>query len=197
MKRNVKYNGLTERPHYVSIVDYLENEQPKTNYPVDRTATIIRNSPYMTKLDGETGVDLQDFENRLEKDKLRQVILREQASTTGLTVPEAKAKAAVKRGPIVHDLVANDLVAAEEPPEEMFTASSGTESSWRGSTSGLLTKKLSSKTVVDNLSEKIRSNPESESRRSSKENSDLAGEDTPWHNPDKLINLDEKCTNIK
>jgi hypothetical protein len=67
MKRNVKYNGLKERPHYVSIVDYLENEQPKTNYPFDRTATIIRNSPYMTKLDGETSVDLQDFENRLEK----------------------------------------------------------------------------------------------------------------------------------
>ena len=43
----------------------------------------------MTKLDGETGVDLQDVENRLEKDKLRQVILREQASTTGLTIPEA------------------------------------------------------------------------------------------------------------
>jgi O-methyltransferase involved in polyketide biosynthesis len=58
---------------------------------------------------------------------LRQITLREQASTTGLTVPEAKAKAAAKRGPIVHDLVANDLVA-EEAPFEMFTASSGTKS---------------------------------------------------------------------
>jgi len=197
MKRNVKYNGLTERPHYVSIVDYLENEQPKTNYPFDRTATIIRNSPYMTKLDGETGVDLQDFENRLEKDKLRQIILREQASTTGLTVPEAKAKAAVKRGPIVHNLVANDLRAAEEPPEEMFTASSGSESSWRGSTSGLVTKKLSSKTVIDNLLEKIRRIPESEAYKNLKETSDLAGEDDPWHNPDKLTKLDKQCLNIK
>ena len=85
---------------------------------------------------------------------MRQITLREQASTTGLTIPEAQAKAAVKRGPIVHDLIATDLVAAEEPPEEMFTASSGNESSWRGSTSGLVTKKLSSKTVVDNLLEK-------------------------------------------
>jgi len=197
MKRNVKYNGLTERPHYVSIVDYLEEEQPKTNYPFDRTATIIRNSPYMTKLDGETGVDLQDFENRLEKDKLRQVILREQASTTGLTVQEAEAKAAVKRGPIVHNLVANDLRAAEEPPEEMFTASSGSESSWRGSTSGLVTKKLSSKTVIDNLLEKIRRIPESEAYRNLKETSDLAGEDDPWHNPDKLTKLDTKMYGYK
>ena len=151
----------------------------------------------MTKLDGETGVDLQDFENRLEKDKLRQVILREQASTTGLTIPEAKAKAAVKRRPIVHDLVADDLVAAEEPPEEMFTASSGTESSWRGSTSGLVTKKLSSKTVIDNLLEKIRRIPESEAYKNLRETSDLAGEDDPWHNPDKLTKLDKKCLNIK
>jgi len=155
MKRNVKYNGLTERPHYVSIVDYLENEHPKASYPVDRTATILRSSPYVTQLDGGNGMDLNEFENRLEKDKLRTVVVREQAPSTGLTVPEAKAKAAVKRGPIVHDLIANDLVAAEEPLEEMLTASSGTESSWRGSTSGLVTKKLSSKTVVDNLLEKI------------------------------------------
>ena len=91
MKRNTKYNGLKERPHFWSIVDYLENEHPKTTYPFDRTATILRNSPYFTQLDGENGMDLQEFENRLEKDKLRTILLREQASATGLTVPESKA----------------------------------------------------------------------------------------------------------
>jgi hypothetical protein len=60
--------------------------------------------------------------------------------TTLQKLTEARAKAAAKRGPIVHDLVANDLVAAEEPPEEMFTASSGNESSWRGSASSLVIK---------------------------------------------------------
>ena len=121
---------------------------------------------------------------------MRTILLREQASSTDLAVPQAKAKAAAKRGPIVHDLVANDLVAAEEPLEEMFTASSGNESSWSGSTSGLVTKKLSSKTVIDNLLEKIRRIPESEAYRNLKETSDLAGEDDPWHNPDKLTKLD-------
>ena len=67
MRRNIKHNGLTERPHYVSIVDYLVNEHPKTAYPFDRTATILRSSPYFTQLGGENGIDLQDFENRLEK----------------------------------------------------------------------------------------------------------------------------------
>ena len=110
--------------------------------------------------------------------------------STGLTVPQAKAKAAAKRGPIVHALVANDLVA-EEPPEEMLAASSGTESDWKGLTSSLVTKKLSYETRVDNLLEKIRSNPESESCKSSKETSNLAGEDDPWHNPDYLTRLDK------
>jgi hypothetical protein len=120
MKRNIKYNGLTERPHYASIVDYLENEHPKTTYPFDRTATILRNSPYMTKLDGEIGIDLQDFENRLEKDKLREITLREQAARTGLTVSEATAIEKTKRGPIIHDLLAKDLFAEEEEAEEMI-----------------------------------------------------------------------------
>ena len=136
MPRNIEYNGLTKRPLYASVVDYLENEQHKTNYPFDRTATILRNSPYFTQLDGGNGIDLQDFENRLEKDKLRTILSREQASSTGLTAPEARPKATAMRGPIVHDLVANDLVA-EEVLSEMFTASSGTESDWRGSTSDL------------------------------------------------------------
>jgi hypothetical protein len=197
MKRYIEYNDLTERPHYASIVDSLEVDKYKTNYPFDRTASILRISPYFTQLEGAHGIDPQDFERRLEKDKLRTILLREQASSTGLTVPEAKAKAAAKRGPIVHDLVANDLVAAEEPLEEMFTASSGTESSWRGSTSGLVTKKLSSKTVIDNLLEKIRRIPESEAYRNLKETSDLAGEDDPWHNPDKLTKLDKKMSEYK
>jgi hypothetical protein len=96
MKRNIKYSGLTERPHYASIVDYLENEQPKTAYPFDRSATILRSSPYFTQLDGETGLDLQDIEERLEKDKLRTILLREQASSTGLIISELKALAKAK-----------------------------------------------------------------------------------------------------
>ena len=56
---------------------------------------------------------------------------------------------------------------------------------------------MPSKTVVDNLVEKIRSNSESESRRSSKETADLAGEDDPWHNTDKLKILDEKMYEYK
>ena len=68
MNRSTTYHGLRERPTYEDIVHYLQTEKPKTNYPFDRTATILRRSPYFTQLDGGNGVDLQDFEKRLEKD---------------------------------------------------------------------------------------------------------------------------------
>ena len=45
MKRNINYHGLRERPHYEDIVNYLATEKPKTDYPFDRKATILRNSP--------------------------------------------------------------------------------------------------------------------------------------------------------
>jgi hypothetical protein len=125
MKRNTKYNGLKERPHFGSIVDYLENEHPKTTYPFDRTATILRNSPYFTQLDGENGMDLQEFENRLEKDKLRTILLREQASATGLTVPEAKAT--TKASQTETTPIAYDLKGGDESEEEMIEAASSRE----------------------------------------------------------------------
>ena len=121
---------------------------------------------------------------------MRNVVLREQAATKGLTVPEARAKAAAKRGPIVHDLVANDLVA-EEVPSEMFTASSGAESDWRGSTSDLVTRNLGSRTIISNLLERMNNTPEAESRKSSTKTSDLGGEDYPWSNPDLWTRLDK------
>ena len=72
---------------------------------------------------------------------MKTILLREQASSTGLTVPEAKAKAAVKRGPRIHGLIANDLFV-EEPPEEMLASSSETESSRQGSLASVATRQM-------------------------------------------------------
>ena len=103
MDRSIKYHGLRERPNYEDIVNYLATEKPKTNYPFDRKATILRNSPYMTMLDGENGMDLQDFENRLEKDKLRDILLRENSRNTGESLASSRASASVGRGtPPIH-----------------------------------------------------------------------------------------------
>ena len=94
MDRHIKYHGLRERPNYEDIVNYLATEKPKKDYPFDRTATILRNSPYLTKLDGEDGIDLQgDFENRLEKDKLREIRIREHSRRTGESLASSRASA--------------------------------------------------------------------------------------------------------
>ena len=98
MNRNINYHGLRERPHYEDIVNYLATEKPKKDYPFDRKATILRNSPYMTMLDGENGMDLTDFENRLEKDKLREILIRENSRSTGESLAASRASASVASG---------------------------------------------------------------------------------------------------
>ena len=96
MKRNVKYNGLHEKPSYEQIINYLEYGQEKIKYP-NRDAMKLRNSPYFTQLDGEAGMDLHDFEARLEKDKLRQILIKEHSAKTGIPIGEARAASVIER----------------------------------------------------------------------------------------------------
>ena len=124
MIRNINYHGLRERPQYEDIVNYLAIDKPKTNYPFDRKATILRNSPYMTMLDGENGMDLQDFENRLEKDKLRDILLRENARSTGESLASSRASASVGRyTPPIHASDVDEGVEGEmDDHDEMLDA---------------------------------------------------------------------------
>ena len=43
-------SGLRPRPQFEQIVDYLANGQERVQYP-DREAKMIRNHPFMTRLD--------------------------------------------------------------------------------------------------------------------------------------------------
>ena len=47
----VNYSGLRARPNYAQLIDYLQNGQETIRYP-KRFAKQMRNSPYMTQLDG-------------------------------------------------------------------------------------------------------------------------------------------------
>ena len=55
-----KYNGLRRRDNYDEIVDYLFNRQQKIRWP-DRCAKRMRESPYLTQLDGEGMFELRDM----------------------------------------------------------------------------------------------------------------------------------------
>ena len=63
--------GLRKRPTYNEVINYLENEQPKIKYP-DRRATFLRNSPYLTQFDGDSWIDLDEQENNIAKEKLKE-----------------------------------------------------------------------------------------------------------------------------
>jgi hypothetical protein len=76
--------SLRKRPTYNEVVDYLENEQPKIKYP-DRTATFLRNSPYLSQFDGDSWIDLEEQEQAMNKERIKQITLRELAASRGET----------------------------------------------------------------------------------------------------------------
>ena len=76
--------SLRKRPTYNELIDYLENKQPVIKYP-DRRATFLRNSPYLSQFDGDSWIDLDEQENRINKEKLKEMEVRRLASERGLT----------------------------------------------------------------------------------------------------------------
>ena len=76
--------SLRKRPTYNEVVNYLENEQPKIKYP-DRRATFLRNSPYLSQFDGDSWIDLEEQEQDINKEKLKQLQVRELAASRGQT----------------------------------------------------------------------------------------------------------------
>ncbi|MFN9897988.1 MAG: hypothetical protein ACK55Z_04160, partial [bacterium] len=60
MKRtSTEASGLRKRPTFEGIVDYIANGQETIKYP-DRLAKFMRNHPYLTQLDGEGIMEMQD-----------------------------------------------------------------------------------------------------------------------------------------
>ena len=54
--------GLRRKPTYNELIDYIEIEKPKIRFP-DRTATLLRNSHYLSQFDG----NLFDVEEQQQK----------------------------------------------------------------------------------------------------------------------------------
>ena len=61
-------NNFRKRPSYNEVINYLDNEQPVIKFP-DRTATFLRNSPYLSKYDGTSFLDLEEQENNINAEK--------------------------------------------------------------------------------------------------------------------------------
>ena len=58
----VNFAGLRKRDTYEELINYLLTDQDKVKYP-DRRAKQIRESPYLTQLDGE-GMRTMEQQNK-------------------------------------------------------------------------------------------------------------------------------------
>ena len=69
MQAQYGYDGLRQRPKYDEIVRYLTDYQQMLRYP-NRFAKQMREHPYMTQLDGDGFMEMQDQQEAKEKQKL-------------------------------------------------------------------------------------------------------------------------------
>ena len=75
---------LRKQPTYDEITGYIHFGQERITYP-DRSATFMRDSPYLGLYDGMGMQELEDQEQQMEKEKLKEIKVREVASETQAT----------------------------------------------------------------------------------------------------------------
>ncbi len=81
---------LRKRPTYNEVIYYLENDQPIIKYP-NRDATFIRNSPYLSQFDGDSWIDLEEQEQNINKEKLKEIEVNRIAGSTKSTAQLLRA----------------------------------------------------------------------------------------------------------
>ena len=86
----VNYTGLKKRDTYDEIVALVEAGGGVIEYP-NRVASQILNSPYMKQIDNETLMDLQNQQDRLNKQGLKDMLTKTIAQATGKTHLEIRS----------------------------------------------------------------------------------------------------------
>ena len=74
MKRIIASTGLSLKPTYNELLDYIQEDPDKVKYP-NRTATILRSSFELSQLDGIGNLEL-------EKMQVKKLVDRTQGSFT-------------------------------------------------------------------------------------------------------------------
>ena len=86
----INYNGLRKRETYDQLVDFIERDPVKIQYP-DRRATQLRESPYLTQLDGEGMRQMESLEINRFKEREKKHILQQMSTETGHSAAELAA----------------------------------------------------------------------------------------------------------
>ena len=83
-------DGLRRRQTYEEVIDYIENDKDKIKYPY-RTAKQLKNTFELSQLHGVGMQLMEQQEFREMKDREEENLLRQIASTTGISSTEARA----------------------------------------------------------------------------------------------------------
>ena len=72
--------NLRKKPTFNELINCLEVEQPKIRYP-DRTATLLRNSHYLSQFDGNLQ-DIEEQQKQITKEQIRETEIRNLVTNT-------------------------------------------------------------------------------------------------------------------
>ena len=78
--------NLRKKPTFDELINYLNN-QPKIRYP-DRTATLLRNSHYLSQFDGNL-YDLDEQQKEIAKEQIRETEIRNTLGTASVLRSDA------------------------------------------------------------------------------------------------------------
>ena len=92
LKGHVDFAGLRKRQTYEEIINYLEHGQELIKYP-DRTAKFLKDSPYLTQLDGEGMRTLEEQQLGATRQRAKEDMLRELGYKADGTVSRAERAA--------------------------------------------------------------------------------------------------------
>ena len=71
----MNYTGLHKRPTYDEYVDFIETDPERIKYP-DRRAAELRESPYLTQLDGDGMRQMETLElNKIKEQEKQNMLL--------------------------------------------------------------------------------------------------------------------------
>jgi hypothetical protein len=119
MSEECKYDGLRRKPTFDELITSIQRDKPKITLP-NRKAFILANTRQMNALKGDTITDLQEMETRLEKDKLRNLLISEYASGHHVSIAEASAVIPPSRPPQQFDIVSEPSLEAGTTYEDII-----------------------------------------------------------------------------
>jgi hypothetical protein len=107
--RQVNFTGLRKRPNYEEIVEELNDPDNKGKLKLpNRNAKQLRDSHFLTQLDGINMVELQEQSLNHQKEIEKEHIIREIASKTNQSTSEVRATQTQSKPPQTFDMTTDD-----------------------------------------------------------------------------------------